>query len=176
MLFRRLCDEWWLTVLHIAQRVTHSPLRSACRRPRSALLLGLFLPLIHSFVVSKEGKKKSCQRCLAQWDRWIGWRKTRARFCKGIKELNSAWLSIAWWWWISLMAGFKKEAAPARAAYLWFLSQWSLYGKQQGRREWDKDEKMEGRRGSVSFVRRRTHQAKAKRRKWESVKNGWGKA
>lgn len=72
--------------------------------------------------------------------------------------------------------GFKKKQHPPELPIYGFcLSDLSMANNKEGGNE--TDEKIEGWRGSVSFVRRHAHiKQKAKRRKWESVKNSWEKA
>lgn len=108
---------------------------------------GLFPSLIHSFVVSKEEKKL----VRGIWHNGTGVldgeRRVSAWFSYGIKELNSAWLSIAWWWWISLMAGLKRSSRRLGRLFMVPVSVISLWqttrkeGLKQRWKDWRKERK-----------------------------------
>lgn len=124
----------------------------------------------HSVVVSSTRSSfiEACQQWRPlQWDRW---KTVTAPIPHTDEELNSGWLSMAFWRCISLKAAF---LFPQRGAYSWFLPEWSQHSEQQGRSKRDKDGWQRRRR---SFVRCTSSKEEMRaNERAESLQEGRGK-
>lgn len=139
--------------------------------------------LLHTPLLSEEKKKRSLSEVYGTMvHRCIGRRKTcvSAWFSYGIKELNSAWLSIAWWWWISLMAGLKRSSSRLGRLFMVPVSVISLW--QTTRKEGMKQRWKDGREERKCFFCQTTHtsskgkEEEMKRQNIKTVQQGlWGK-